>query len=194
MPNFLIYRFAGPLFFFNAAYFAHRVKEVIEEATSKGPVTFFLINAEAIVDMDINAAEMLDELYQFLRSRNIVLGICQAKGHFRKVLLSTHLADREGIILYPTIATVFEELTKKQQEAEAVKTAAAAIEAATHDGKTTDEISPDKQVKKTVAEIAAAEVAAADEQEAKITADEAKTTEEDIGEENDELDELLKKP
>jgi hypothetical protein len=166
---------------------------VIEEATSKGPVTFFLINAEAIVDMDINAAEMLDELYQFLRSRNIVLGICQAKGHFRKVLLSTHLADREGINLYPTIAAVFEELTKKQLEEEAVKTAAAAIEAATQQGKTAAEISPNEG-KKTAAQIAAAEVAAADEQEAKITADEEKTTEEDIGEENDELNELFKKP
>ena len=171
MPNFMIYRFAGPLFFFNAAYFAHRVQEVIEEATAKAPVTFFLINAEAIVDMDINAAEMLEELHQFFRKRNIVLGICQAKGHFRKVLLSTRLTNREGIILYPTLAAVFQELTKKQIEEEAVKAVsvaadiAAAAEAAATEGR------------KTLAEVAAAEVAAAD-----MAPDEEETHEEETAE------------
>jgi high affinity sulfate transporter 1 len=209
MPSFLIYRFAGPLFFFNAAYFAHRVKEVIEEATNKGPVTFFLINAEAIVDMDINAAEMFDELHQFLKKRNIVLGICQAKGHFRKVLLSTHLAEREGIILYPTIAAVFQELTKKQLEEEAIKTAAAAIEAVTGADKTAAEIDAAKEEaieielvkpavvaaepRKTAAEVAAAEVAAAEEKSADITPDEEETADEEINEEEEQLQELTKK-
>jgi SulP family sulfate permease len=199
MPNFMIYRFAGPLFFFNAAYFAHRVQEVIEEATAKAPVTFFLINAEAIVDMDINAAEMLAELHQFFRKRNIVLGICQAKGHFRKVLLSTHLTDREGLVLYPTIGEVFQELTKKQLEEEAVKTAAVAIEAATEGKKTPAELvaaeiaavqeevaqeeanmvaatavvkEPVTEDRKTTAEIAASEVAAADKDAAELVATE----------------------
>jgi high affinity sulfate transporter 1 len=193
MPNFLIYRFAGPLFFFNAAYFAHRVKEVIEEATSKGPVTLFLINAEAIVDMDINAAEMLDELYQFFRSRNIVMGICQAKGHFRKVLLSTRLVKREGIILYPTIAAVFQELTKKQLEEEAVKTAAAAIEAATEDKKTAAPTAPYEEVRKTASESAAAEVAAAEAESAGITPDEEEAAEEETGEEEDNINDLTHK-
>ena len=31
LPGLLIYRFAGPLYFFNAAYFAHRVQTVISE-------------------------------------------------------------------------------------------------------------------------------------------------------------------
>ena len=61
MPGLLVYRFAGPLYFFNAAYFANRVQEVID--SSDPPVTFFLINAEAIVDMDWNAAEVLGELH-----------------------------------------------------------------------------------------------------------------------------------
>jgi high affinity sulfate transporter 1 len=118
LPSLLVYRFAGPLFFFNAAYFANRVQELVEAATIKAPVTFFLINAEAIVDMDINAAEMLEELYQYLRRRNIVLGICEVKGHFRKVLMNSRLSAHPGFNLYPTIAEVLQELTKKQLEGE----------------------------------------------------------------------------
>jgi SulP family sulfate permease len=118
IPGLLIYRFAGPLFFFNATYFASRAQEVIEEATAKAPVTFFLINAEAIVDMDMNAVEMLEELHQYLKRRNIVLGICEAKGHFRNVLLSSHLTARAGFNLYPSVAAVFQKLTKEKPQEE----------------------------------------------------------------------------
>jgi SulP family sulfate permease len=112
VPGLLIYRFAGPLFFFNAAYFANRVRELINSARPQ--VTFLLINAEAIVDMDINAVEMLEELYHDLRSRGITLGICEAKGHFRKVLSSTDFNSRDGFILYCTMA---EAMGKLRQEA-----------------------------------------------------------------------------
>jgi SulP family sulfate permease len=112
VPGLLIYRFAGPLFFFNAAYFANRVRELISSARPQ--VTFLLINAEAIVDMDINAVEMLEELYNDLRSRGITLGICEAKGHFRKVLNSAGFNNREGFVHYCTMA---EAMGKLRQEA-----------------------------------------------------------------------------
>ncbi|MEW6657567.1 MAG: SulP family inorganic anion transporter [Thermodesulfobacteriota bacterium] len=111
-PGLLIYRFGGPLFFFNATFFANRVQELINSARPQ--VNFFLINAEAIVDMDVNAVEMLEELHSDLKSRGIILGICGVKGHFRKVLTSTHLTSRTGFNLYPDIATVFKELSKEQ--------------------------------------------------------------------------------
>ena len=113
VPGLLIYRFAGPLFFFNAPYFASRVRELVDSARPQ--VTFFLLNAEAIVDMDINAAEMLEEFYNDLNSRGIVLGICEAKGHFRKVLDSTGLIGREGFNLYCTLAEAMRELRKEQE-------------------------------------------------------------------------------
>ena len=108
VPGLLIYRFAGPLFFFNAPYFASRVREVVDSARPQ--VTFFLINAEAIVDMDMNAAEMLEELYNDLRSRGIVLGVCGARGHFRRVLDNTGLNSQEGFNLYCTLAEAMREL------------------------------------------------------------------------------------
>jgi SulP family sulfate permease len=112
----LVFRFAGPLFFFNAAYFSDRVQEIVE--TVEPPVNFLLINAEAIVDMDINAVEMLEELHNFLKRRNIILGFCDVKGHFRQVLMNTHLTRRTGFNLYSSVAAVVQKLTKGQSEAD----------------------------------------------------------------------------
>jgi sulfate permease, SulP family len=112
----LVYRFAGPLFFFNAAHFADRVREIVE--TAEPPVNFLLINAEAIVDMDINAVEMLEELHNHLKRRNIILGFCDVKGHFRQVLINTHLTRRTGFNLYHSVATVVQELTKEKPAAD----------------------------------------------------------------------------
>lgn len=112
VPGLMIYRFGGPLYFFNAAFFANRVLELINSARPQ--VTFFLINAEAIVDMDVNAAEMMDELHNDLKSRGIILGICNAKGHFRKVFQSTRLHTRAGFNLYQSVGDVLNELRKGQ--------------------------------------------------------------------------------
>ncbi len=114
LPGLLIYRFGGPLFFFNASYFANRIQELVDSARPQ--VTFFLINAEAIVDMDESAIEILEELHNDLKSRGIILGICGVKGHFRRVLTSTHLTSRVGFNLYPDIAAVFKELDKKRAD------------------------------------------------------------------------------
>lgn len=112
-PGVLVYRFGAPLFFFNANHFASRVRELIDSARPQ--VTFLLINAEAIVDMDINAVEMLEELFGELKSRGIVLGICEAKGHFQRVLKSTRLTGQEGFKRYCTVAEAVRELRRKNE-------------------------------------------------------------------------------
>lgn len=109
----MVYRFAGPLYFFNAAHFANRVQELIDSANPR--VTFFLINAEAIVDMNWNAAEVLGELHNSLKRRGVVLGIYDAKGDFRKVLMNTRLTSRSGFNLYPSLAAVLLELSDEEE-------------------------------------------------------------------------------
>jgi SulP family sulfate permease len=120
LPGLLIYRFAGPLYFFNAAYFAHRVQTVIESASK--PVTTFLINAEAIVDIDFDAIETLIELDSTLKRQGIFTGICEVKGHFKKLLMDTRLPQRANFVIYPSIAEAVKELSKGQSKvAEAIK-------------------------------------------------------------------------
>jgi MFS superfamily sulfate permease-like transporter len=109
-PNLLVYRFAGPLLAINADYFSSRVQELIDEADP--PVTLFLINAEAIIDMDKIAMETLDDLHNSLKEQNIELGFCEVKGNFRKMLMNTPLPRRVTFNVYPSVAAVIEKLTK----------------------------------------------------------------------------------
>jgi sulfate permease, SulP family len=113
-PGLLIYRFGAPLFFFNAAYFVNRVQEIID--ASPDPVTFFLINAEAIVDMDLNAAELLEDLHFSLKAQGIGMGICEVKGHFRRVLMSTHLPNRVGFTVYPSVAVAVRKMSNPPED------------------------------------------------------------------------------
>ena len=114
MPGLLVYRFAGPLYFFNAAYFANRVQDLID--SSDPPVTVFMISAEAIVDMDGDAAENLGELHDSLKSQGIILGVYDAKGDFRKVLMGSRLTTRIGFNLYASLAEALVELSKVPPE------------------------------------------------------------------------------
>ena len=114
MPGLLVYRFAGPLYFFNAAYFANRVQDLID--SSDPAVTVFMISAEAIVDMDGDAAENLGELHDSLKSQGIILGIYDAKGDFRKVLMGSRLTTRIGFNLYASLAEALVELSKVPPE------------------------------------------------------------------------------
>jgi len=109
-PGLLIYRFAGPLFFFNASHFVRRVKELAR--TADPPVTFFLINAEAIIDVDMAGVEALKELYGSLESDRVVLALCEVKGHFRDVLFN--MPGLEGFSVYPSVSEAVLELTGKR--------------------------------------------------------------------------------
>jgi len=107
-PGLLVYRFAGPLFFFNIDHFANRVQELIDAADP--PVTFFLVNAEAIVDMDAGAIETLAELHSNLAEQNITLGVCEAKGHFLEVIQDTPFMEQDTFKLYPSVAAAIEDI------------------------------------------------------------------------------------
>ncbi len=110
-PGLLVYRFGGPLFFFNAAHFADRVQALIDSA--EPPVTVFLIDAEAVVDMDLKAGETLEALHERLKKQDVVLGICEAKGHFLQVLRNTSLTEHTTIKLYASVAEAIDEINKE---------------------------------------------------------------------------------
>ena len=115
----LVYRFAGPLFFLNATYFANRVQEFID--SSPEPVKVFLINAEAIVDMDVNAAEILEDLQFSLKNQGIVLAMCEVRGNFLKGLKTTLLPGRADFVIYPSVEAAMRELGKEPPKVEPPK-------------------------------------------------------------------------
>lgn len=108
VPGLMIYRFGAPLLFFNAPYFAARVHAAVDSANP--PVTFFLVNAEAMIEIDSQAIDIVRELHYALKRQDINLGFCEVKGHFREVLKGSRLSTREGFNVYRSVATAVRQL------------------------------------------------------------------------------------
>jgi SulP family sulfate permease len=84
IPGLIVYRFYAPLLFSNAGYFLERVRQLI--ASSPAPVRWFLLDAQAITDIDVTAAETLHSLHQELHQRGISLKIAHANRPLREIL------------------------------------------------------------------------------------------------------------
>ena len=110
-PGLLVYHFAGPLLAINADYLSRRVQAVISEADP--PVTLFLINAEAIIDIDRVALDTLYDLYDILKKKHIELGLCEVKGNFYKTLMRTPLPRRPGFNIYTSVTETIEHMNKE---------------------------------------------------------------------------------
>lgn len=102
LPGLLVYRFDGPLFFANASHFRDRVLELVNE--SETPIVWFLLDAEAITDVDATAMEMLEGLQPELAAMDIVLAIARAKSFLREMLAQGRLLQAIGSErVFPTI-------------------------------------------------------------------------------------------
>jgi SulP family sulfate permease len=93
-PGLLAYRFYAPLLFSNSGYFAERVHSLV--ASSPEPVRWFLLDAQAISDIDVTAGEMLFELHKELKEMGIALKVAHANRPLRELLENTGLAKEIG--------------------------------------------------------------------------------------------------
>ena len=84
IPGFIAYRFYAPLLFSNASHFVERVRELV--AASPTPVRWFLVDAQAITDIDITAAEALRALNNELQQQGIALKFAHTNRPLRQIL------------------------------------------------------------------------------------------------------------
>ena len=103
IPGLVIYRYDAPLFFANAEDFKRRALAGIDRETT--PVEWFVLNAEAIVEIDITAADLLISLYDELKARGITLGMARVKQDLYLQLGRAGLLDRIGDRVYFTLPT-----------------------------------------------------------------------------------------
>ena len=113
MPGLIAYRFDGPLFFANADYFLTRVRELL--ATAESPVKWLLIDAEAIIDIDVTALEVFTTLQRELECKGIVLAIARTSQPLRQILKKAGLTERiRTQHLYPTVRTGVQAFLEQQ--------------------------------------------------------------------------------
>jgi SulP family sulfate permease len=106
-PGLLVYRYDAPLFFANAEDFRERAMEAVHDFP--GPVEWFVLNAEANVEVDLTALDAVDQLRTELARRGIVFAMARVKQDLRVLLESAGLVDKIGEDrIFPTLPTAVE--------------------------------------------------------------------------------------
>ena len=87
VPGLVVYRYDAPLFFANAENFRERaLAAVADNPEAQVPVAWFVLNAEANVEMDLTAVDALDQLRRDLAARGIVFAMARVKQDLRELL------------------------------------------------------------------------------------------------------------
>jgi MFS superfamily sulfate permease-like transporter len=106
-PGLVVYRYDSPLFFANADNFHRRALAAVD--SHPVPVAWFVLNAEANVEVDITALDAVDALRRELDARGIVFALARVKRDLLDDLDAYGLtaavsADR----IFPTLPTAVE--------------------------------------------------------------------------------------
>lgn len=103
----LVYRYDSPLFFANAENFLTRAMAAVEATTP--PPEWFVLNAEANIEVDLTAVDTLEELRTWLTDRNIVFAMSRVKLEVREQLEAAGFIERVGVDrIFATLPTAVE--------------------------------------------------------------------------------------
>jgi SulP family sulfate permease len=91
IPGLVVYRFYGPLLFANVRFFIERLNHFI--ARQAHPVQEVIVDARAIPEIDITAAEQLRVYFQTLRERGIQIVVAKAHLPLRETALELGLQE-----------------------------------------------------------------------------------------------------
>jgi sulfate permease, SulP family len=94
IPGLVLYRYDAPLCFANAENFKRRALAAIEAETA--PVMWFVLDTEAVVNIDITAIDMLEALHDELAERSITLALTRVKQDLYRQLKKTPLVEKIG--------------------------------------------------------------------------------------------------
>ncbi|MBD8506772.1 sulfate permease [Hoyosella sp. G463] len=104
MPGLVVYRYDAPLFFANAADFHRRAVAAVDSAPT--PTEWLVLNAEAMIEIDLTATDMLEEMRVELEKRGITLALARVKQELRADLDAAGLLGKIGEEqIFPTLPT-----------------------------------------------------------------------------------------
>jgi len=97
----VIYRFGAPLYFANSALFLDEIEELLDRTPT--PVRWFVLDAEAMIDIDTTGAGVLRQAITLLDERNITFAVSRADRSFRSWLEKYDLMELiDETHFYPT--------------------------------------------------------------------------------------------
>jgi len=97
----LMYRFGAPLYFANATMFEEEVEKLVTQAAT--PVKWFVLDAEAMVDIDTSGEQVMHQVLTWLANRGVTVAVSRANQTTSSLLVQYHLMKLIGENrLYPT--------------------------------------------------------------------------------------------
>ncbi|SHU37455.1 sulfate ABC transporter [Mycobacteroides abscessus subsp. abscessus] len=109
VPGLVVYRYDAPLCFANAEDFRRRAMSAV--TTAGEPVEWFILSAEANVDVDLTALDALDRLRKDLSDKGIVFVMARVKQDLRDALDAADLLPQIGetriFVTLPTAIDAF---------------------------------------------------------------------------------------
>jgi sulfate permease, SulP family len=101
VPGIIIYRFGASLYFANATFFEEEVEKLVTQAAA--PVKWFVLDAEAMNDMDTTGEETMHQVLTWLAKRGVTVAVSRANPSTTELLRHYHLMELIGENrLYPT--------------------------------------------------------------------------------------------
>ena len=102
-PGLVVFRYDSPLFFANAEDFLRRARGAVRDHPE---TRWFLVNVEAVSEVDITGLDALSELHEFCAQRGIRLGLVRAKSELLHELRRHGLLEEIGEdAVYQTMPT-----------------------------------------------------------------------------------------
>ena len=100
-PGIIMYRFGAPLYFANAAYFEEEVEKLVTQSAT--PVKWFVLDAEAMVDIDTTGEETLHQVLTSMAKRGTTVALSRVNRSTAALLANYHLIELIGESrLYPS--------------------------------------------------------------------------------------------
>ncbi|NTU81715.1 MAG: SulP family inorganic anion transporter [Chloroflexales bacterium] len=94
VPGLIVYRFGAPLYFANANIFQEQVKQLV--AQDAQPIKWFVLDAEAINDIDTTGAEALGQAIAELKQKGITFAVTRASAPVPELLETYELLEQIG--------------------------------------------------------------------------------------------------
>ncbi len=107
LPGIVVYRWEAPLFFANSKSFHRKVRRLVDDLHP----SWVVLQCEAITDIDVTAAEMLEELDKELNAMGVHLAFAELRDRLKDLALRYGLfetLDRDHF--YPTLKAAIREI------------------------------------------------------------------------------------
>jgi MFS superfamily sulfate permease-like transporter len=115
LPGVVVYRWEAPLFFANAGSFREQIRKIVREQRPR----WVVLQCEAITDVDVTAAEMLEQLDIELNAAGTHLAFAEMRGRLQELTLRYGLLETlEPEHFYPTLEAALEEIQEQQASPE----------------------------------------------------------------------------